>query len=562
MDGVWVSRPKHTGTKPTTPPESLADRVRRVEVDISDIKAFYRVSISPARHERLKRYYSDELDALFSLDFDGLDQQGKVDFLLLRNFLQRSSQQLQAEWTLVAQLDDVIPFGGIVTELAERRESAVPLNGDYAAQQLDTVAKLATQASADVQAGKIKAKQTDAYKASKIINELRGHIAEISSFYATYDPTFDWWVAAPLDAAMQALAAYQTVVEYKLVGMSPDGKDEIIGQPIGREALLGELEAEMIAYTPEELLKIAHKVFAWCEVQMKTASNELGFGEDWKKGLDYVKTQFVPPGEQTTFVKKLALEGAEFVKKHDLVTVPRIADETYRMVMMSPEMQKVAPFFLGGSNIMVSYPVADMSQDLKKMVMRGNNKHFSRATVFHELIPGHRLQFHYNQRHNSHRQLFSTPFWMEGWALYWELLLWNRGDFFVSPEDRIGTMFWRMHRCARIIFSLKFHLGEWTPQQCVDLLVDWVGHERSTAEGEVRRSFNGSYPPLYQAGYMLGALQFDNLRNEVLDSGKLTEKEFHDSILIGNLMPVELVRAILLDKPLTPDYKPGWRFYD
>jgi hypothetical protein len=318
MDGVWVSRPKPTGDEPSIPPEAMADRVRRIGLDISEIKTFYRVSISPARHERLRRFYSDELDSLFSLEFDHLDQQGKVDFLLLRNFLQRSSQQLQAERALIKELEAVIPFGSIITELCEMRESAVPLNGDYAAQQLDTVAKLAAQAKVDVEAGKIKASQTSAYKASKIIGEFCEHLSEFSSFYSSYDPTFDWWVATPLDGAVRALADYQPVVEHKLVGMKPDGNDEIIGQPIGREALLGELEAEMISYTPEELLKIAHKVFSWCEVQMKTASNELGFGDDWKKALDYVKTQYVPPGEQTTFVKKLALEGAEFVKKHDL----------------------------------------------------------------------------------------------------------------------------------------------------------------------------------------------------------------------------------------------------
>ena len=47
-----------------------------------------------------------------------------------------------------------------------------------------------------------------------------------------------------------------------------------------------------------------------------------------------------------------------------------------------------------------------------------------------------------------------------------------------------------------------------TPQQCIDFLVDRVGHERANAEAEVRRSFNGTYPPLYQLAYMIGGLQF------------------------------------------------------
>ncbi len=59
------------------------------------------------------------------------------------------------------------------------------------------------------------------------------------------------------------------------------------------------------------------------------------------------------------------------------------------------------------------------------MSMRGNNRHFSRATVHHELIPGHHLQGYMNQRHRTYRGPFRTPFWGEGWALYWEMLLWD-----------------------------------------------------------------------------------------------------------------------------------------
>lgn len=124
----------------------------------------------------------------------------------------------------------------------------------------------------------------------------------------------------------------------------------------------------------------------------------------------------------------------------------------------------------------------------------------------------------------------------------------------------MGMLFWRTHRAARIIFSLRFHLGEMTPQEAVDFLVDRVGHERANAEGEVRRSFAGAYSPLYQAAYMLGGLQFRALRRELVDSGAMTDREFHDAILQGGGMPVELVRARLTGARLTRDYAARWRF--
>jgi len=192
--------------------------------------------------------------------------------------------------------------------------------------------------------------------------------------------------------------------------------------------------------------------------------------------------------------------------------------------------------------------------------MRGNNIHFSRATVHHELIPGHHLQGFMTARYKPYRSLFSTPFWGEGWALYWELLLWDM-NFARSPEDRIGMLFWRMHRGARIVFSLGFHLGQMTPQECIDLLVKRVGHEPENATAEVRRSFAGNYGPLYQAAYLLGGLQFYALHKELVGPGKLSNRAFHDAVLKENRIPVAMVRALLTKQKLTRDYAADWKFY-
>jgi uncharacterized protein (DUF885 family) len=231
------------------------------------------------------------------------------------------------------------------------------------------------------------------------------------------------------------------------------------------------------------------------------------------------------------------------------------------MFMLTPEQQRFAPFFLGGESILVAYPTEDMDEETKIMSMRSNNYGFGHATVFHELIPGHNLQGFMNTRYKPYRYVFETPFSVEGWALYWEMLLWDKG-FHKTPEEKIGALFWRMHRCARIIFSLNYHLGKWTPRQCIDFLVDRVGHERFSAESEVRRSFTGNYGPLYQIAYMLGGLQIRALHHELVDSGKMKEKAFHDAFLRENAIPVELFRAMVTNERLATDHKASWRFAD
>jgi len=78
----------------------------------------------------------------------------------------------------------------------------------------------------------------------------------------------------------------------------------------------------------------------------------------------------------------------------------------------------------------------------------------------------------------------------------------------------------------------------------------------------VRRSFeSGYYGPLYQVAYMLGALQFRALHKDLVGSGKMSDREFHDAILKMNAIPVEMVRASLTKQPLEAGFVSNWKFY-
>ena len=101
-----------------------------------------------------------------------------------------------------------------------------------------------------------------------------------------------------------------------------------------------------------------------------------------------------------------------------------------------------------------------------------------------------------------------------------------------------------------------------TPDECINFLVDRVGHERENAVGEVRRSFGPGYGPLYQAAYLLGGMQLYSLHHELVDSGKMTNRQFHDTVLRENRIPVEMIRAALTNQKLSADYSSTWRFYD
>ncbi len=545
----------------------LRELVERFKNDRNSLLSVYSVPNSDLQLRRLKEFYLGWQARIEQMPYETLGVEGRIDWHLMR-------LQLRYELGLVARAEkrnvEMAPFMGFagdIAQLQEARRQFEPVKPEAAAATLAKIRKDIEAAKKSLEAGLGDKPAADALKPTKIVvYRAANQLAELGKslknwfeFYDTYDPQFGWWTREPYKKAATALEDYAKFLREKIVGVKAGEDEPIIGDPIGAEGLKLDLEHDMMPYTPDELIAVAEKEFAWCETEWKKVAHDMGLGDDWKAALEKVKRDYVAPGDQPALIAQQAYEAVDFITKRDLITVPPLSIDDWIMTMMSPERQKTNPFFLGGDRIIVSFPTDTMDEQEKIDSLRANNRHFCHATVFHELIPGHHLQGWYADRFNPHRDLYYTPFYVEGWALWWEFHLWDLG-FQATPEDRAGALFWRTHRCARIIFSLNFHLGKWTPQQCIDFLVERVGHDRHTATGEVRRSFNGDYSPLYQVGYMMGAIQLRSLYADVVKTGKMTERDFHDSILKGGVMPIEMVRAHVTGTKLPRDYVSSWKF--
>jgi len=531
--------------------------LERFETDRDALHRFYSVPMSPRRLEREKAFLEASQRELDQVDFDGLGIGDRIDHLLFRTHLGRELRHLDLESKKDLDIASLVPFRETVAQLEESRRRMETIDPEKAADRLTALAREIEEA----RKGSDTADRVMARRAARRVSALREAIGTWYRFYAGYHPEFTWWVEKPYRKIDKDLEGYAAHLREKVAKENEPGAAGLVGDPIGGEALRDELAAEMIAYTPEALIAFAEKEFRWCEERLHDASREMGMGDDVKRALEKVKGDHVPPGKQPDLVRDYAQAAIKFLEDRDLVTIPALAKEIWRMEMMTPERQKTTPYFTGGEVVSVSYPSQEMEHEQKLMSLRGNNIHFCWATVQHEIIPGHHLQGFMASRYRTSRRLFRTPFLVEGWALYWELLLWDL-QFARSPEDRVGMLFWRMHRAARIIVSLKFHLGLMKPSEMVDFLVDRVGHERDGATAEVRRYIGGDYPPLYQAAYLLGGLQLRALYRELVDSGKMTPRQYHDAVLKENVIPIEMIRASLVGERLPRDYAAHWKFLD
>lgn len=521
---------------------------------------------SPERRSRILKLIADYEKKMDAMNFDKMSVYGKVDYILFKRIVDDAKTTLVTEQEDYDKIATLLPFSDNIYNLEKPRRRGLNVNGEEVAKQMNEIIKSVQKAKTALQ----KEEPMDSKLASlaiEAVRALQGALKNEFDFYNGYDPMFSWWVPKTYSDLDSSLGSYATTLRGKGKNMDAKPKDDgsgILGISVGRDELVHQLTREYIPYTPEELIGIANKEFSYCDAELLKASKEMGFGDNWKAAQEKVKNTYVAPGKQPQEMFELYKQSVYFLKQKDLITIPELSEETWRMMMMTPERQLVNPFFTGGETLSISYPTSTMGYEEKLMSMRGNNPAFSRATVHHELIAGHHLQGFMAARNKIYRRdLLGTnsSFWGEGSALYWELLLWDM-KFPKTPEDRIGMLFWRMHRCARIIFSLNFHLGNWTPKQCVDFLVDRVGFERANAEGEVRRSFVGGYPPLYQLAYMTGGMQIYAMKKELVDTKKMTLKQYNDAIYSEGSMPIELLRAIITNQPIKKDFKPNWRFYD
>jgi uncharacterized protein (DUF885 family) len=583
---------------------SLEGFIGLFQNDSQSVLRFYELPYSTNRSDRLQRLYSDWQQKLAEVQFNSLEQQGRIDYVLLRNRLTADLAELDQERRRLAEMEELLAWRSAVQDLEWARFRMEPLNPAAAA---EVVARLPAQfkdLKKRLEKGKSEEKKKGKHKeppgavsgsatnemseadeqgssgttnaaekvipltvtpvvakrAAAAVDELRRTLESWYSFYDGYQPDFSWWLKKPYEEANHSLEDYSKFLREQIAGLKGKDEDPLLGEPIGAEMLAKALAAEMLPYTAEELIAIGEKEFAWCEAEMKKAAAAMACGGDWKAALAKVKADYAAPGHQDDLVTTYGREAIQFVKEHDLVTVPPLCEETWRLTMLSPERQKMLPFAAyGGQGMLVAYAKDEMKQEDKVMTMRGNNRHFTRIVIPHELIPGHHLQSFESARHYPYRRMFGTPFLVEGWALYWELKLWDLG-YARTPEDRIGMLFWRMHRCARIIVSLKFHLGQMKPEEMVDFLVDRVGHERLGATSEVRRFIGSGYSPEYQCGYMIGGMQLRALHQELVGAGKMTERQFNDTVLTYGPIPIELIRDGMMNVALTRDARPEWRF--
>ena len=166
-------------------------------------------------------------------------------------------------------------------------------------------------------------------------------------------------------------------------------------------------------------------------------------------------------------------------------------------------------------------------------------------TTVHEAYPGHHLQLcHANRSSSRLRRLANNDVYAEGWALYCEELMYERG-YYLDPLTRIFQLRDLLWRACRVVIDVGLHTGKLSFMQAVDYLVEQAMLERVNAVMEVKRY---TMTPTQPMSYLVGKLQIQSLRDEVRArrGAAFDLTAFHAELLKSGTLPLALVREEML----------------
>ena len=169
--------------------------------------------------------------------------------------------------------------------------------------------------------------------------------------------------------------------------------------------------------------------------------------------------------------------------------------------------------------------------------------------TYHESVPGHLWQGAIVLGSEDipllHRNI-GIPAFGEGWGLYGEQLADEIGMYADFPQGRIGMLQSFLYRAARIVLDTGLHARGWSREQAIAYFTEQVGLDPISATSEVERYIVW---PGQACSYKIGHNEMVRLREEA--RARLGErfdiKSFHDAVLLGGDMPLEVLAMVIAD---------------
>lgn len=506
-----------------------------------------------------------ELDAT---DTAALSRENQVDAAILRNQLQYdiwTAETLQS-WAWDPQVYNNVA-GGAIYGLMAREFAPLPDRLKSATARMQKIPALLAQARENLDPARV-----PKVHAETVAKQNAGILSIVDTFITPNLkdlPEADRAQAeAAIDGLKKAVAEHQAWLDKTLV---PNAKGDFrIGQTLYDQklqfALLSSLSRADIKQRAEgELKRVREEMYGIARTVLKDkpdapALPETPSADEQQKAIEAAlelayaerpaRDKVVPDAEAAL------AQATEFVRKHDLVTLPDAPVEIIEM----PEFQRgVAVAYCDSpgpldKHLKTFYAVSPIPDEWdQKQVdsfLREYNSRMIHLLSIHEGTPGHYLEgWHSAKFPSTLRAVLRSGMFAEGWAVYTEKMMADAGYLDNDPLFRLVQMKFYLRTIANAILDQGVQVDGWTREQAMDLMVRQTFQQEREAAGKwTRAQLTSAQLPTY----FVGVQEHFDMRKaaEAKLGAQFNLKAYHDQVLSYGAPPVRFVRQLMLDEPI------------
>jgi len=267
--------------------------------------------------------------------------------------------------------------------------------------------------------------------------------------------------------------------------------------------------------------------------------------------LDKLAEQHPDDATVVGYAQKVVAEATDFVKQHNLVTVPEVPLDVIAM----PEFKRgvaiaycdsPGPLEKNGKTFFAVAPTPkDWAKARKESFFREYNNYMIRDLTVHEAMPGHYLQLAHANEFRAPtlvRAIFQSGTFVEGWAVYCEQMMAEQG--YGGPEVKMQQLKMRLRAIANAILDQSIHAGNMSEQEAMDLMTKETFQQEGEAVAKWKRARLTS---TQLSTYFVGVSEHLDLRDLAKKKAGVSfdQKKYNDQVISYGSPPVKYVRELM-----------------
>ncbi|HUV61335.1 MAG TPA: DUF885 domain-containing protein [Thermoplasmata archaeon] len=340
--------------------------------------------------------------------------------------------------------------------------------------------------------------------------------------------------------AQDAIVAYERWLFEEVL---PEAHDE---NTITAEDFEEYMQLKEFGVTADEALEVGDIGLKMADKQRLKVAKELSPSGKPSDAIRKMKEDHPPTFEGALKSYREWIESArDFVISNGLATIP---NGEKLLVIETPQfMRRQMPFaaqYEPGkySGCMTGLFLVTPHDSNLQLLMEHNHASIANTSV-HEGYPGHHLQgICSNQNPSDIRTISASPCFGEGWALYCENMMFEKG-FQNSQLGKLAQLNDLVFRIVRVRADVGLARKTMTPEEVAALLVKETGMDEGAALDDAK---SYTYGMTYYMSYFIGMLEMLRLREEVESAlgERFDLREFHDSLLYAGCLPMHFMRRV------------------